>query len=375
MPPLNAALPLNKPKISALTCARFGAALFVVLFHTYKTSGFSFAPRVARLLASGYTSVSFFFILSGYILAAVYLKGGREIDRRRFWVARFARVYPLFFLGLVADTPWYLWNRLPLFGMHTALLKVAKSFAAETLMLNAWPPYFNWINYPGWSLSDEAFFYAIFTFAGVALWRLRPKVAFATAVGLYLARVSLSLIGARFEGYEMMTSRLPLLLCSEFLLGIMACRWQAAGGAGSRVFARWSTPVVVFCVAAYCLLETSADGHLALLRFALRPLIQISLLLALSNATGVLGRVFSNKVLVLLGEASFALYLLHVPVWHAFEMLQWTGSRLYFVLYLALLIALSVCSFLFFESPMRVWVIHRFGNRDKEGPLVSSLTQ
>jgi hypothetical protein len=51
--------------------------------------------------------VSFFFVLSGFILAYSYLGqlrlGG---EKRRFWEARFSRIYPVYLLSLLIDWPF-----------------------------------------------------------------------------------------------------------------------------------------------------------------------------------------------------------------------------------------------------------------------------
>jgi hypothetical protein len=105
----------NRPeKIHALTSLRFFAAFYVVLFHTVPLV---FGDRMQatltqRAISLGYVSVSFFFLLSGYILAMVYLRSGRPIDKRNFSSARFARVYPLFLVTLLADTPFVLLSRM-----------------------------------------------------------------------------------------------------------------------------------------------------------------------------------------------------------------------------------------------------------------------
>src|ERR1700712_5707681 len=87
-----------------LTSLRFFAALYVVLYHslTPMVSGIEKHAFVQRAISLGYASVSFFFFLSGYILAVAYLRTGRDLRmRKRFYVARFARIYPLFALTLL----------------------------------------------------------------------------------------------------------------------------------------------------------------------------------------------------------------------------------------------------------------------------------
>ena len=63
----------------------------------------SFPPWLNNLLAHGYLSTSFFFLLSGFILAYLYWTPGGELatTRQRFWWQRFTRIYPAHLIALV----------------------------------------------------------------------------------------------------------------------------------------------------------------------------------------------------------------------------------------------------------------------------------
>ena len=97
-------------RIDALTSLRFFAALWVVFFHqwlTYypKTLGSWFYQT---LISKGFLGVDIFFLLSGYILAYVYLKGARppKVNKIFFWRARFARIYPVYALSFLLEAPF-----------------------------------------------------------------------------------------------------------------------------------------------------------------------------------------------------------------------------------------------------------------------------
>src|SRR5487761_828074 len=95
----------DKFKILPLTSIRFFAAFYVLLFHAERNlAALGWVPRVLmRIVGLGYVSVSFFFLLSGFILALVYLKDGRPVTRRRFYWARVARIYPLYLAAMLLD--------------------------------------------------------------------------------------------------------------------------------------------------------------------------------------------------------------------------------------------------------------------------------
>ena len=90
------------PVLKALTSARFFAALHVALYHLihpFKIWGI-FAP----VMSAGYTGVSFFFVLSGFILTYAHgteYEAGRG-NAQKFWIARFARIYPVYLFVTVA---------------------------------------------------------------------------------------------------------------------------------------------------------------------------------------------------------------------------------------------------------------------------------
>ena len=79
-----------QPRISTpilpLTSVRFFAAFYVVLLHSVLWSNHvETSTWMGRFLRTGYTAVGFFFVLSGYILAYVYLDTDKPFNRRAFW--------------------------------------------------------------------------------------------------------------------------------------------------------------------------------------------------------------------------------------------------------------------------------------------------
>src|SRR3954452_4476377 len=84
------ALP-GRPELRSLTSLRFFAAMLVVFFHCGVQ--FRFPAWTGDFFTNGYEAVSFFFVLSGFILTYVYAADPEtEVPRRRFWVARIARI-------------------------------------------------------------------------------------------------------------------------------------------------------------------------------------------------------------------------------------------------------------------------------------------
>ena len=78
--------------INTLTSLRFIFALMVFGAHCYTIDKFF----DTHFFKEGFVGVSFFFVLSGFIIAYNYQKKFSEnkIAKRAFWVARIARIYP-----------------------------------------------------------------------------------------------------------------------------------------------------------------------------------------------------------------------------------------------------------------------------------------
>jgi peptidoglycan/LPS O-acetylase OafA/YrhL len=80
---------------------------------------------------------------------------------------------------------------------------------------------------------------------------------------------------------------------------------------------------------------------------------------ALSAVPIPLSRWLSARWLVALGNSSYALYLIHTPMLSLFIHFQWV-SHAFYPVYLALCVGLSVLSFHYFETPVRLWLMERF---------------
>jgi peptidoglycan/LPS O-acetylase OafA/YrhL len=85
------------------------------------------------------------------------------------------------------------------------------------------------------------------------------------------------------------------------------------------------------------------------------------LILAFDSGNRTMDALLSMKALVVLGEASYGLYLIHIPLWHVFYHLRIDQSKVAYPLYLACAVALSVLSFFYVETPLRRLLADRAG--------------
>jgi peptidoglycan/LPS O-acetylase OafA/YrhL len=160
-----------KDEIVSLTSLRGIAALFVV-FHHYSPI---LRPAVdihgmTKFFQFGGVWVSFFFLLSGYILAEVYyerMRAGRT-DTRRFLLARLIRIYPLHLFMLLV----MLAVEFAKFGMEIGFdvdvgafsdKNSLPAFIANLFLVQTWGLGLDltW-NSPAWSISVEWACYLLF---------------------------------------------------------------------------------------------------------------------------------------------------------------------------------------------------------------------
>src|ERR1700722_3981968 len=121
-------------KLDSLTSLRFFVAVMIVIRHS--AAVFSF-----NLFNLSYEqTVSFFFIMSGFILTYVYPSFNSSSDINPFFTARFARVWPLHFFGfllVIATLPKVAWTSVPdVHAWPRALTNL--------LLLQAWIPRFDY---------------------------------------------------------------------------------------------------------------------------------------------------------------------------------------------------------------------------------------
>ena len=327
-----------------------------------------------RFLSLGYVSVSFFFMLSGFILAKVYFASGRPMRVGKFFISRLARIYPLYLVALLLDLPHYLWISHSV--LRATWTHIAVAIALTALLAQAWFPRFGGLNDPSWSLSAEAFFYALFPLLGGMLWRLRNRAVAVCGFALFFA----GLLLVRFAGSTVEQAINPALHLFVFLLGVLLAKflhWLEEEESRRAALSKaapflFGVPFLVFlAIPAY---KLPVPGPL-LQHGVLAPLFAAAIL-ALSSGNRLVERLFAHPWLVLLGEASYALYLIHVPLGFLVrKVVHVQGMNVGFFLYLGLSVMLSVLSFLYLEKPARRWVLAKTAVRSKETLLVSSMAQ
>jgi peptidoglycan/LPS O-acetylase OafA/YrhL len=362
--------PSVRPRLPALTSLRFFAALHVLLFHAY-AMGAVFGPIwYQKLSAIGYIGVSFFFVLSGFIL--VYTYAGRPAKVSTFWRTRFARVYPAYALALLLTLPFFLFTAhhfgeigLGFLAFEAAHIKLAT--ALEILLLQAWIPAaaLSW-NAVGWSLSVEAFFYLVFPFALLRFQRLERKrllflivvcalLSNAVSIGYTILRPD----GVIHPGADVYTSWIgfvkffPLMRLPEFLMG-MACGLLFLKSPRNPRLGSALVVAGVLAIAAVALFASRlpyAVIHTALLSPAFAAIVY-----GVANRPSWTG-ILDNRGLVLLGNASYSFYLIHAnivfPFFHTSAGALRNASFTGLAMCLAIVLVISILIYRLIEEPAR----------------------
>ncbi|WP_158883206.1 acyltransferase [Rhodanobacter sp. L36] len=347
---------MTKQATARLTSTRIFAALSAVLFHLTWTTDFFTNHSVMNLFSSGPTAVSYFFCLSGFVMAIAYSPDG-VFKPIQYWIARIARIYPVYLIALV----W--------FGLLGGL-SVGKWFLNLTL-LQAWIPGSALSgNPPGWSLSTEVAFYLAFPlFIGALGKKWLPVTTVLVIVFWVFSQEMHEYVFTSFYPSYPYPSGLhdtlfysPIFHFNEFFLGGVCGAWSRRQSPGVVGY-RYDILTVVAAITIAALLAYQDYFRSIFVptnsfpNGALAPLM-LAFIYGLPRCRGKWAKVFELAPFLLLGEASYSVYLLQIPWLETiqrsgiFDKFGITGS-MRLVFYVLTLVMLSVAMFKLVESPLR----------------------
>jgi len=361
-------------QLPALTSLRFFAALMVFFSHLdflrihVDASGnpSKYQDIYKTWFYEGYSGVTFFFILSGFILAHSYqerLSRGTTstVD---FFIFRIARIVPLHWLTLL----------IAIFLLRSANgnpdFFSATSFLANSFLLQAWFSDINIAfsyNLVSWSLSDEMFFYAMFPF----LIRLNNKVlaiVFILLITFILIWLPVTLPFATFHlpRFTDLTKYyaywFPAFRIGDFIAGIILYRAWSARKEIPSIFASLLQGISIVLLVIFYANHAGIDETFRFDFYYAIPMAFLIFVFAYQN--GIFSRIISNRPMLILGEASFAFYMIHQLeiyqmgyrlVRYNDTLLEWfyiTDHPEYAVyIHLAISVIFSLTLFFLFERP------------------------
>lgn len=355
--------------LDSLTILRAPAALLVFFYHiTHDTVWARWLPGAA----TGYVGVALFFVLSGFVLTWSYKPAD---GAKKFYLRRFARVYPLhlFFFAL-ALAILVLTQKAPSAGATISNL----------ILLQAWVP--NWdyifsVNAVSWSLSCEAFFYACTPLMLYWLSHRSERARYAVLTGWFLLTASVASAVSLTSNYaDVVVYANPLLRSGEFalgmLLGLLALKVRD-GELAMPPVRTWQLWAVTVCALAG--LYGVSKVHLTHLTqtisgFLLDPVwVLVIGIFALHDmqhadarhrAGDSVSGTRMRRLLVYLGEVSFAFYLVHELVIFGAVAAPWGASAVGGVrglilmgASLALGVFLAIAAHHAIERPARIMIL------------------
>lgn len=340
--------------LPALTGLRFLAAFAVLVFHYSAPMRDRFPAPLRMLVGHGAVGVPLFFVLSGFVLAYNYFPRARagRFARRAFWGARFARIYPVYLAALLLGGAGVMLrdhiSPLSHISLATGVLDAA-------MVQGFFPVRFNGWNAAAWTLSVEALFYLLFPLlAGLGRLRWRDAAAGCglAAVCILLFNPPQMLSGAWYDPFRY----LPL-----FLLGMLLARlyeWRPALRYGRMLAAASGLAALgLLCGGAW---PTERLYSVCSVLFGA---------LVLGLAAGGGRTWLARQPMLVLGEASYGLYILQMPAWlytghfwteairRGWLPAAWnTGTVVFLAVNLACAIALSLLSYYCLERPARAYL-------------------
>lgn len=298
-------------RIEELTFFRFLAAAIVVASHFNQD-----ATGLTGALVAGPEMVTFFFVLSGFVMGIAYLK--KDISISKYLWARVSRIMPIYLLAL---------------AMVVILLNKEINFVALLLnltLLQSWfSPYPLSLNSPAWSLSIEGFFYILFP---LILYLIKRYSLLYVHIALYALAIwavthiitTIILTNGFYGGFPSYSHDkiyyFPLTHLCSFLFGI----------SGAMFFleikhATYNKNIVLLlALAVFTIIVTILNNKSFIMnQLGLKLAFGSSLLapfflmfiVSVASCRSKIIKVFSVYPLVLLGGSSYSLYILQYPIY------------------------------------------------------------
>jgi peptidoglycan/LPS O-acetylase OafA/YrhL len=365
----------TSPKLPALTSLRFFAAALIVAYHA------GVILHIGNIFANVPASqgVSFFYVLSGFILAYAYPSFPNRASVAKFYVARFARIWPVHFVTLIiwtiviykASPDAIEWNH------GIARLLATLTLTQSWVPIEVWATSFNGVS---WSISVEMFFYLCFPLLILHL-RKSWHIIFSLQALLVVALIWVSRFSSHSDPTIINSAGMiyfsPLVRLLEFSTGITV--WLLVQRVKSEEIpfscAQW-TFVEAACIAAMFMgmlltkhasilgSALGADAEFYVAAAGTFPIFAI-VIAVFSLGAGLLSKWLSAKPMVFLGEISFSLYMVHYTVVIYFQQHPaamaygwWSYSAVWIIS-----MASAVVLFFFVEQPARKLILGYFRRR------------
>jgi len=354
--------------IRPLTSLRFFFA-FIVFFSHLKflenTNNPVFKKLHLNLLMDGHLGVSFFFILSGFILVYSYKEKmlQQKTTNKEFWIARFARIYPLHLFTLLLAIPYslYMVNST---GNDWLVILGSQFTLTQSFFLSN--DIFYSLNAPAWSISCEAFFYFMFPFLLLFFSAKRKRLHYGLFFLLVLLiPVSIAFIKGEISYWLFYIN--PVFRLVDFTMGLLL--YEAYKKFNHTISSRIASFLEISFVTLMLVFIAAHNQIGFTYRLSCYYWLPMCLVIFIfSFQKGILSKLLSKKAFIILGEISFAFYLVHMLVIRYVEALNDTyhfsqghliPSIMMLVISLTLSYALHKCIEVPLNNRIKAWYKNR----------------
>lgn len=326
-----------------ITGLRAIAALMVVAVHTRAFDGFGAIGEVAS--DNGKYGVQIFFVISGYTIAATYLKAGHFAP---YFIRRLMRIAPLYYIAVLVFFALIVSGAMgaPYFMQLYGSQADAYNLLAHLSFLSAWDARVaNSLIGVEWTIPVEIFWYAALPF--LLAWRSTPRsfamMFFALLILSGLTRAAGELWLPKHAAHFM-----PTTYGAYFFLGAW-CHHMRAQMTDAPGFAahRWLIAgYVIFALA--LLTKTGMSAALMALATAL-------IIVCYRVRPGGI-QLLRSRPFMLVGSVSYSIYLWHLLVVYLCVRIMGGGYAALpdlakFLLVSGATIALSIVTYLLIERP------------------------
>ncbi|MDA3615090.1 acyltransferase family protein [Polluticaenibacter yanchengensis] len=348
----------NKTVIKSLTGLRIVLAWVVFFAHMIKPDRISTVPL--RLMYENiYIFVDGFFILTGMLLIYNYYDPEKKISVKKYFLGRFARIYPIFFLFTLAI-------------LVSAFVKGINSFNPEgikTIVYNLTMIKSFWYKYvytgvpQGWTLTVDLILYAIFPFVVYAM-RKHLLLGLLVIVPFLLLDPLLTGYAASRSNPEGFMFRYLFIFLIDLYIGMLFSflmlrqrkiqsnyLFTGIGLFFTFIFLRYKTPIVIALQPSFPLWLYVEIIFVA--GFCLGPLFY-----GLATEKNALSRLLSTKLFLVLGSSSYVFYLAHLGfVRNSFE--RYVSDNI--VIIFLFLTVFSILGNKYVEDPARKYILKKLG--------------
>lgn len=349
--------------IKPLTSLRFFFAMMVFSSHlTFiikpeENSALNWINQ--HIFSEGFIGVSFFFILSGFILSYTYQEKiiNRTTSTYDFWIARIARIYPLHILTIMMIVPLIFKEQIA-----TGEIFILKFLLNITLLQSFIPnsDYYFSLNAPSWSISDEWFFYLVFP-ALIFFINRNNKLKWILFFLLLIAIPSAMLFVNQSHQHYLFYIN-PVFRLADFAIGIflfnISLKLKTTTLSEKHIY----TLIELCSIGLFILFFVFHNKIPIVYRYSCYYWLPMSIIIfVFSLQKGGISSMLSNSFLIVLGEISFGIYMIHsviIGYFFAFNLKFFHISNNYMIIFITLAITLflSYIIFIFYEKPCNKYI-------------------